>query len=454
MKTIFLFILTIIVIDSSAQVITKYYSDNQTQTANEYPLEKLNEISYNTNHISVKDFENKKAGIFRYGDVVPVDINLKNHGKWYNGKTWRLLIVSPNAKSIEVVFDNIILPEGAEINVFDIGKRMVFGPVNKYSIDQSLPVSTDIMNGDSIIVQLDLDENVTIDEVAFSIVKIVHGFKDLFGVDSMLKSAASCQVDVECSSGDGWEAETEGTAKIYGNGIAGSCALLNNTAQDFTPYILTAEHVIDGIGASNASIRFNYKATTCNGSTAASGITISGISVKASNSACDMALLESSSNLSNQTSIRFLGWNRVPNPSSVVCLHHPNADFMSISKESSSFSTINTVWVIVTDWDTGSIEPGSSGSPLFDHNKRVIATTALINSESYVCTSELKSYHGKLSYFWSSVSSFLDPCNTGATNINSIKTNTTLATISGDDHVCNQGATYQLDHELGDANFS
>jgi len=205
------------------------------------------------------------------------------------------------------------------------------------------------------------------------------------------------------------------------------------------------------IGINNATVRFNYKATTCNGSTSASGITIYGFNLRADNSVCDLALMEGTQDLSSQTSITFLGWDRNSNPTSVVCLHHPDGDFMSISKESNSISLVYLPWVYVSNWDIGSIEAGSSGSPLFDHNKRVIAATSHVNSLNYVCTSQLVSGHGRLSYFWSSISSYLDPCNTGATYINSIKTNSVLGTISGANVICEDGGSIQLSHELGDA---
>lgn len=451
MRTIIIFLFFSIAVISNAQIETNYYFDDSKPSKFDVELEDFGEITYNTNFNTTKSIESNKNGLLRYGHVIPVDINLKKSGKWYNKKTWKLLIVSSKAKTLELVFDNVILPKGAEINVYDINKNMVFGPILNENIVEGYMVSTDIILGDSIIVQLDLGEDMPTDNIDFSIVKIIHGIKDIFGIENKLKSAASCQVDVECTAGDGWETETEGTAKIYGNGTAGTCSLLNNTAQDFASYILTAKHVIDSIGINNVSVRFNYKATTCNGSTAASGITISGFNLRADNAVCDLALIEGVNDLSSQTSIAFLGWNRNPNPTSVVCLHHPDADFMSISKESNSISLVSPVWVRVSNWDIGSIEPGSSGSPLFDHDKRVIAATSYINSYDYVCTSSLESGHAKLSYFWPSISTYLDPCNTGATKINTIKVNSMLYAVSGSNYVCQSGSTFTFSHTLGDA---
>jgi len=74
-----------------------------------------------------------------------------------------------------------------------------------------------------------------------------------------------------------------------------------------------------------------------------------------------------------------------------------------------------------------------------------------MNSPDYICTPDLESYHGKLSYFWSSISSYLDPCNTGATCINSIKTTTALSSIAGNSVICEEGTAYQFNHVLGDA---
>jgi len=246
MRTIIIFFVFIAIVgNSSAQIATNYYFGVPKPSNIDIKLEDFQEITYNTFFTTPENMDSNNNGLVKYGNVIPTDISLKKSGKWYNEKTWKLLIVSPKAKTIDLVFDKVILPKGAKIIVYSINRDMIFGPITNENIVIGYPIPTDIIFGDSIVVQLDLDESITKDKVDFSIVKIIHGFKDITGIERVLKSAASCQVDVECSAGEGWETETEGTAKIYGNGFSGSCSLLNNTEEDFTPYILTAKHAID-----------------------------------------------------------------------------------------------------------------------------------------------------------------------------------------------------------------
>jgi len=81
--------------------------------------------------------------------------------------------------------------------------------------------------------------------------------------------------------------------------------------------------------------------------------------------------------------IAFLGWDRSGNnPTQGTGIHHPRGDVMKITIDYNSLSEtakdktsgIN-YWLSQIDntfADTGTYERGSSGSPLFDQNKKVV----------------------------------------------------------------------------------
>lgn len=75
----------------------------------------------------------------------------------------------------------------------------------------------------------------------------MHAYIDTYkSFSSSLKSATlSCHNNVDCYPD--WEDESDGVALILlSNGDAlCSGSLVNNTANDFTPYILTANHCLD-----------------------------------------------------------------------------------------------------------------------------------------------------------------------------------------------------------------
>jgi len=80
----------------------------------------------------------------------------------------------------------------------------------------------------------------------------------------------------------------------------------------------------------------------------------------------------------------YLGWDRIgQDATTAVAIHHPATDEKSISFEYqstriASFGVLGSpgdgTHVMVVDWDVGTTEPGSSGSPLFNQDHRLIGT--------------------------------------------------------------------------------
>jgi hypothetical protein len=127
----------------------------------------------------------------------------------------------------------------------------------------------------------------------------------------------------------------------------------------------------------------------------------------------------------------FFGWDRTGNnPSSGTGIHHPAGMVMKISFDDNSltpnsssilwddwtYSPVNSHWVV--GLDNGTVEHGSSGSPLFDQNHRVVGQ---LHGGGEGCA-PVTEYYGRLNVSWagggsnsSRLSNWLDPNNTGAT---------------------------------------
>lgn len=150
----------------------------------------------------------------------------------------------------------------------------------------------------------------------------------------------------------------------------------------------------------------------------------------------------------------WLGWDRSGNtPSSVVGIHHPSGDVMkyAMDNESPTITTItntpNSHWY-VNNWNVGTTESGSSGSPLFDQNKRVIGQDHAGNNFS-ACDPNKGTYYGRFSISWTGgaadenrLSNWLDPCNTLALTTNTLRS----PFISGPSIVCSSGATFYVNN--------
>jgi hypothetical protein len=110
-----------------------------------------------------------------------------------------------------------------------------------------------------------------------------------------------------------------------------------------------------------------------------------------------------------------------------VAIHHPSTDEKRISFEYDPTTTTSYLGdnspgdgthVRVEDWDLGTTEPGSSGSPLFDQNHRVIGQ---LHGGYAACGNDLEDWYGKFNISWNNgLGQHLDPINSGATVVDTL----------------------------------
>jgi hypothetical protein len=182
---------------------------------------------------------------------------------------------------------------------------------------------------------------------------------------------------------------------------------VNNTGNNYKPYLLTANHCIapfglDAITNNNAGqwvFYWEYEHPGCANSTTQPTLrTTTGARVVANNAYSDFALLSLTQNPRNLSGVTpyYLGWDRSGSAgTSGVGIHHPKGDVKKISATNSiqnypdqlTFSdgssyTENTLWKAT--FYNGLIEKGSSGSPLINNNRRLIViqtmTSFTVNS--------------------------------------------------------------------------
>ncbi|MCK5942241.1 MAG: trypsin-like peptidase domain-containing protein, partial [Planctomycetes bacterium] len=181
---------------------------------------------------------------------------------------------------------------------------------------------------------------------------------------------------------------------------------------------------------------WNYENTTCGGSNAPLNQFTTGSTWRAAWSTSDFTLVELNSTPNAAWGVTYAGWNRGSgNASSAVAIHHPSGDAKKISFENQATQTTNYLsnnsnsngtHVRVIDWDQGTTEPGSSGSPLFDQNHHIIGQ---LHGGYAACGNNDSDWYGRFRRSWtggnsnsSRLSNWLDPIGTGAL---------TLATLGG-----------------------
>jgi hypothetical protein len=254
-----------------------------------------------------------------------------------------------------------------------------------------------------------------------------------------------CNVNVNCPTGANWQTEKKGIARIlmvFSNG-EGWCSgsLIANTSNTFEPFFLTAHHC--QLIGSNPDFDlwrfdFDYESANCNNPVLEpiprSVLGSERISFRAET---DFMLLKINPIPLNYD-VYFNGWNRDNNQTVIapntVYIHHPSGDIKKISVDTQQatihpttlnwggvfgISPANSHWKTVTD--IGVFQPGSSGSPLFDPNKRIMGQ---LHGGSTAIGDPCKvtgAYFGRFNQSWnqgntpeSRLREWLDAANTGA----------------------------------------
>jgi hypothetical protein len=386
------------------------------------PTIKLASIDFKTLELEDRIEQMDKSIPFRFGSPIEVNYDLNNSGEWTDtelGRIWRLSITSESAYSINLLYDRFILPEGAEMYLYDNDMTTILGAFTIANNKDHQTFSTSPTKGSTTIIEYfepyDVDFNGEI-----SINSVVHGYKDVFFNETRgYGDSGSCNNNVNCAVGEEWSSETRSVAMILTSGGSRLCtgALINNARQDLTPYFLTANHCLGG--ESNWLFMFNYESSGCTNQNGPTSMTVSGSTLLVNSSPSDVALLELDENPPLDWEVHYSGWDANPStPSTPVCIHHPSGDIKKISFDYQNPTTDGQLWRI-GQWEDGTTEPGSSGSPLFDGVTQRIVGQLYGGAAS--CTVIDYDVYGKFSTSWNvGLSNYLDPDNTGITFIDGI----------------------------------
>jgi len=369
---------------------------------------------------------------YRVGVEIPVAITSANSGQWDNlpggGRIWRVTIKCNGAQAIGLNYNKLQLPAGTDIFVYTPDHKNVIGAFTSTEIPENQKFATRPLSGDVMVLEYFEPDYVKEQEVIniSGLVYIYRGFEPQHPENKKSASAGSCEVNINCSEGDNWKKQKQGVVKILTKVgtryffCTGS--LLNNTAQDFKAFLLTAAHCSrdnNGGVASDSDYTqwifyFNYEYPDCvPGTTTQStivGVQKLAISKTTIDIRSDFLLMQSLQKIPAQYNAYYCGWDAGNgNSSSGVCIHHPDGDVKKISTYTTQLksgtnlesSTPNTAWLVTWAQTTngfGVTEPGSSVAPLFDKDGLVIGS--LTGGYAECAYPNLLDYFGKVSYSW------------------------------------------------------
>ena len=385
--------------------------------------------------LRVEDLDREAAGLApRFALPQQVDITPETDGVWEqldeHWMLWRLRITAPGATSLNLGFTGYRLPKNSRLTIAPADAKSGTDPrgvriFTERDNEDHGELWTPVVISDDIVVELLLPASSRHDyRLELTAVNRGYRYFDELIAEAEADKAGSCNIDVVCPEGDDWRLEINSVGVIStGGSTFCTGAMVNNTAGDGTPYFLTAYHC--GITSGNAAslvVYWNFQSPVCGqqgGGVLNQSQTGSTFLAGSSTSDFTLVLMDDPTDPAHEVS--YAGWDRSgADATMAVAIHHPNTDEKSISFEYQPTTVTtylqsavpgNGTHVRVEDWDVGTTEPGSSGSPLFDQNHRVIGQ---LHGGYAACGNDDSDWYGRFSVSWAAMSAWLDPLATGA----------------------------------------
>ncbi|APY07067.1 hypothetical protein BWZ20_01555 [Winogradskyella sp. J14-2] len=420
---------------------------NNLKTVKPYKLP-----SFNLKKLQDEDKINDKdkSKPWRFGHDIYVDHNFNAVGEWTtleNGdRIWRMAYKSEGAYTLNFMFDEFWIPEGATLYVYNDQKDDLLRPFTHHNNNPDDVLGTWMVNGDQAWIEYYEPANV-VGQARLTVGSVIHGYRTAETYQKGLGDSGDCNQDVDCDitpPSDPFQLNTRkeevkrASAMITVGGGTGICSgtLINNTNNDGTPYFITANHCGFNPGW---AFRFNWRSpnpscsTTANSPNGSFDQTVSGAILRANSSQSDMALVEitDASFFNNNPDVVWSGWNRSTtyNPTVNFGIHHPSGDIQKTCREDDGAyrqvvnfgGNPNTQMWFIDQWELGVTEPGSSGSGLFNEVGHLIG---VLSGGSAACTGTSNNggvdFYGRFDVAWSfgstassRLSDWLDPGNTG-----------------------------------------
>ncbi len=360
--------------------------------------------------------------------------NTTQVGQWTQradgSRIWTLQVSAVDADHIGLGFRRFELPEGAYLRLLDAEGRPA---MRDFTADDNAThgeLWTPIVLGNRLSVELSLPAN---SKFELELSQINQGYRG-FRAQRALKSG-SCNVDVACPQGADWKEQIDSVAVIgmapFGTFCTGFA--VNNAEHDGRPYFMTAHHCeIRQQDAAGLIAYWNYQHASCrtpgSGASGQSGNGQlnqfnTGAYFRSSFSGSDFTLVEFDQPIDPSYNVYLAGWDRRNiAPPAAIAVHHPNTDEKRISFEDQpttitnylgSASNANGSHIRVADWDLGTTEGGSSGSPLFSPEGLVVGQ---LHGGYAACGNNLADWYGRFARSWTGgnssatrLSDWLDP---------------------------------------------
>ena len=363
---------------------------------------------------AVEDFQSTPI-LKPFQFAIPFEVNFttQNSGEWTSAEDgtqiWQLKIYSKGAKSINLIFDHFLLPQGARLYLYNESENYYLGAYTSFNNKPSGKFAVSPIAGEELIVQYELPASSSRGE-DFVITNVNHDFIGILKSDDrrpLGKVAGECNIDINCEVGSKWKDIRDAVCRliVHGKELC-TGTLVNNTAEDQKPYVISAAHCYDEWDYAETTVyAFNYESPYCASLDGDPSNSVSGAVMRAKYDSLDFALAEMSLVPPPEFRPYFAGWDCSGALSdSSVTIHHPQGDIKKISFDYDSpvFSDFNESYIAkgfieILRWDEGVTEQGSSGGALFNTDKNIIGT---LTGGLATCSNPIRDYFERLDLSW------------------------------------------------------
>lgn len=357
---------------------------------------------------------------------------------------WRIPVHAAHALSLDFTFQRFFLPPGAQLYVRGNGQTL--GPYTDADNPHSRIFATPIIKGDSATIEVLVPRGMR-PFLELELSEVRAGYRDILSGKSLAdsgKGSESCNVDTICTQADPWRQEINAVAVVIASGIYCSAQLLNSTANDQTPLLLTAHHCFSSqFFGDTMVVYWKYESPTCRApgssenafpvSSASAIAQTGGATLLATHAASDTSLFRLNSTPPQNANVYFDGWDRTDGSfSNAAAIHHPDADAKRISFSAGTIDPDDTDYgqdIVpglnhwrVDHYAAGTTEAGSSGGGLIDpaHHVRGV----LSGGTADCAAPDGYDQYGRMSAAWSGggtpttrIADWLDPQGSGVTQL-------------------------------------
>ncbi|HEX8142227.1 MAG TPA: Calx-beta domain-containing protein [Pyrinomonadaceae bacterium] len=317
-------------------------------------------------------------------------------------------IVSEGALYTRLHFTKMALPKGARLFVYSAKNPDEFyGPYEGRGPSGDGSFWTPPMEGDEIVVEYFLPKSIAPStEEAFQISEVSHIYTDPFAK----AAAGSCNLEVTAD----WVNVAKSVGHLQFTKTNGEfiCTgtLLNDSAQDFTPYLLTANHCFSTqTEAQSLRVYWNYNTGDFPSSTPRTD----GSTLLATGSASDFTFVRLTGVVPG--GLVFSGWDASATPvsTSVTAIHHPHGSHKRISFGTTISSCASGLPgpcqnFLPIRWGSGTTEGGSSGSGVWKGTPANAQLVGQLFGGNASCDNlDGTDYYGRFNVTYPNISSFL-----------------------------------------------